>query len=87
MRFKNGLTGRVLLQESEMHGVLDVRLFEQAFIDCGVVAWPGNIDLALDAKYARLAGDRDREMRGSSRSEAERGAPRWPPDPPYSGIA
>lgn len=42
VRFKDGLTGRVRLQESEMHGVLaplrDARFFEQVFIDCGAVA-------------------------------------------------
>jgi hypothetical protein len=34
----------------------DVRLFEQAFIDNGAVAWPGDIDLAPDAMYAEIVG-------------------------------
>jgi hypothetical protein len=34
-----------------------VQFFEQVFIDCGAVAWPGEIDLAPDAMYARVASD------------------------------
>ena len=45
LRFKDGLTGRVKLWQEELTGVLaplrDVRIFEQVFIDCGAVAWPG----------------------------------------------
>jgi hypothetical protein len=37
----------------------------QAYIDSGAVAWPGNIDLAPDAMYARVASQRDREMQAS----------------------
>ena len=59
VRFKDGLTGRVRLQREELTGVLaplqDVRFFEQVFIDCGAVAWPGEIDLAPDAMYAQVA--------------------------------
>ena len=69
VRFKDGLTGRVRLREEEMHGVLaplrDGQFFEQVFIDCGAVAWPGDIDLAPDAMYAQVAGERDREMQAS----------------------
>ena len=62
LRFKDGLTGRVQLRQEELTGVLaplrDVRIFEQVFIDCGAVAWPGEIDLAPDALYAHVARER-----------------------------
>jgi hypothetical protein len=35
-----------------------VQFFGQVFIDCGAVAWPGEIDLAPDAMYAELASER-----------------------------
>jgi hypothetical protein len=61
VRFKDGLAGRVRLRPEELTGVLtslrDVQFFEQVFIDCGAVAWPGEIDLAPDAMYARVASD------------------------------
>jgi hypothetical protein len=38
--------------------LLDVQFFEQVFIDCGAVAWPGEIDLAPDAMYAEVASQR-----------------------------
>ena len=51
------------LREGDMHRALaplrDVRFFEQVYIDCGAVAWPGNIDLAPDAMNAQLARERD----------------------------
>jgi hypothetical protein len=59
VRFKDGLTGRVRLQQEELTGALaplrDEQFFEQVFIDCGAVAWPGEIDLAPDAMYAQVA--------------------------------
>jgi Protein of unknown function (DUF2442) len=59
VRFKDGLTGRVRLQESEMHGVLaplrDGRFFAQVYIDAGAVAWPGDIEVAPDAMYAQVS--------------------------------
>ena len=59
VRFKDGLTGHVRLRREELTGVLaplrNVRFFEQVFIDCGAVAWPGEIDLAPDAMYAQVA--------------------------------
>jgi len=58
VRFKDGLAGQVRLKREELTGVLapllDARLFEQVFIDHGVVAWPGEIDLAPDAMYAEV---------------------------------
>jgi len=62
VQFKDGLTGRVWLQPERLTGVLaplrDVRFFERVFIDYGAVAWPGEIDLAPDAMYAQVAGQR-----------------------------
>jgi hypothetical protein len=62
VRFKDGLAGRVRLQQAELTGVLaplrDSRFFEQVFIDCGAVAWPGDIDLAPDAMYAQVTRER-----------------------------
>jgi hypothetical protein len=43
--------------------VVDVQFFEQVLMDCGAVAWPGEIDLAPDARYAQIAIQR----RGRSR--------------------
>jgi hypothetical protein len=65
VRFKDGLTGRVRLQEDEMRGLLaplrDVRFVAQVYIDSGTVAWPGNIDLTPDAMYAQ-ANQRNRQV-------------------------
>ncbi len=61
VRFKDGLSGRVRLRREELTGVLaplrEVQFFEQVFIDCGAVAWPGEIDLAPDAMYAEVASE------------------------------
>jgi hypothetical protein len=60
VRFRDGLAGRVQLRREQLTGalapLLDVRFFEQVFIDHGAVAWPGEIDLAPDAMYAQVAG-------------------------------
>jgi hypothetical protein len=59
VRFKDGLTGYVRLRPEEFTGVLapllDMRFFEQVFINHGAVAWPGKIDLAPDAMHAQVA--------------------------------
>lgn len=61
VRFKDGLKGRVRLLPEELTGALaplrDVEFFKRVYIDCGAVAWPGNIDLAPDAMYAQLTAD------------------------------
>jgi hypothetical protein len=31
-----------------------VQFFKRAYIDCGAVAWPGDIDLAPDEMYAQV---------------------------------
>ena len=63
VRFQDGVTGHVQLRPEELTGVLaplrDERFFAQAFIDYGAVAWPGEIDLAPDAMYAQIVGQRD----------------------------
>jgi hypothetical protein len=59
VRFKDGLAGLVQLRREELTGalapLLDVQFIERVFIDCGAVAWPGEIDLAPDAMYAQVA--------------------------------
>ena len=59
VRFKDGLPGHAQLRREELTGVLaplrNVRFFEQVFIDCGAVAWHGEIDLAPDSMYAQVA--------------------------------
>jgi hypothetical protein len=59
VRFQDGLSGHVRLQEEDLTGVLaplkDASFFEQVYIDCGAVAWPGEIDLAPDAMHAEVA--------------------------------
>lgn len=63
VRFQDGVAGHVQLRPEELTGVLaplrDEQFFAQAFIDCGAVAWPGEIDLAPDAMYAQIVGQRD----------------------------
>ena len=63
VRFKDGVAGRLQLRPEQLTGalapLLDEQFFGQAFIDCGAVAWPGEIDLAPDAMYAQIAGQRD----------------------------
>ena len=65
VRFKDGLAGRVRLSREELTGALaslaDVQFFAQVLIDGGAVAWPGEIDLAPDAMYARIASQRHGE--------------------------
>jgi hypothetical protein len=63
VRFKDGVAGRLQLRPDELTGALaplrDEQFFRQVFIDYGAVAWPGEIDLAPDAMYAQIAGQRD----------------------------
>ena len=59
VRFKDGLSGRVRLKPEELTGALaplrEVQFFNRVYIDYGAVAWPGDIDLAPDAMYQRIA--------------------------------
>lgn len=60
VRFRDGLAGNVGLRREELAGALaplaDPEFFHKVFIDCGAVAWPGEIDLAPDAMYADVGG-------------------------------
>jgi Protein of unknown function (DUF2442) len=59
VRFKDGLARHIQLQTEELTGALaslrDPEFFRRVYIDCGAVAWPGEIDLAPDAMYALVA--------------------------------
>ena len=75
VRFEDGVSGHVQLNKEDLTGVLaplqDIHFFEQVFIDCGAVAWPGEIDLAPDAMYAQVRKQRsepDHVVSGKSRS-------------------
>jgi hypothetical protein len=63
VRFKDGLAGHLKLRPEELTGALaplrDEHFFSQVFIDYGAIAWPGEIDLAPDAMYNQIAGQRD----------------------------
>jgi hypothetical protein len=61
VRFIDGTTGEVDLSRlviSDSAGVFvalrDPMLFEKAYIEYGVVMWPGEIDLAPDAMYDEI---------------------------------
>lgn len=58
VRFVDGTVGRVRFEQSYLTGVFqalnDERLFEQAYVDSGAVAWPGQLDLAPDAMYQAI---------------------------------
>ena len=72
VRFKDGLAGNVGLRREELTGVLaplaDPEFFRQVFIDCGAVAWPGEIDLAPDAMYADVASQNSLTSQAESRN-------------------
>ncbi len=58
VQFADGLVGRVQFELSHLTGVFaalnDPTVFEQAHVDGGAVAWPGNLDLAPDAMYQEI---------------------------------
>ena len=62
VRFRDGLTGYIDLERANMTGVLsplaDQSFFEQVFIDCGAVAWPGEVDLGARRHVLRRRGPR-----------------------------
>jgi Protein of unknown function (DUF2442) len=62
VRFKDGVAGHVILKPEQLTGalapLLDPQFFNRVYIDYGAVAWPGEIDLAPDAMYAQIAGER-----------------------------
>jgi hypothetical protein len=61
LRFEDGLEGEVSVKHLVGKGVFaawsDEAEFHKVFVDpeSGTVAWPGDVDLAPDALYERLA--------------------------------
>ena len=62
VRFADGSSGRVQLAPEDFTGVLaplrEPSFSQRVFVDHGAVAWPGEIDLAPDAMYRQIAGER-----------------------------
>jgi len=58
VQFEDGLTGKVQFETSHLNGVFESLknplVFQQIYIQGGVVTWPGNLDLAPDAMYAEI---------------------------------
>ena len=69
VRFKDGLSGRLRLRREDLTGalapLLDLDFFRRVYIDCGAVAWPGQIDLAPDAMHAQIAHEHKKKERAS----------------------
>jgi hypothetical protein len=55
VKFADGTEGKVQFEPSHLTGVFEALknsiVFEQAHIDNGAVAWPGNLDLAPDVMH------------------------------------
>lgn len=58
VRFADGTNGQVKFERSHLFGVFeslkDPAFFCRAYLDSGVVTWPGNIDIAPDAMYREI---------------------------------
>jgi hypothetical protein len=58
VKFADGIMGKVQLEPSHLTGVFEIlkdpTIFQQVFIENGVVTWPGNLDLAPDAMYKAI---------------------------------
>lgn len=58
VRFADGTNGLVRFERSHLFGVFqplkDPAFFCRAYLDSGVVTWPGNIDIAPDAMYREI---------------------------------
>jgi hypothetical protein len=69
VRFKDGLAGRVRLPPEDLTGVLaplrDMQFFRRVYIECGAVAWPGDIDLAPDAMHDQVVREHNERERAS----------------------
>ena len=69
VRFRDGLSGRIRFRAEELSGALaplrEPQFFNRVFIDPGVVAWPGDIDLAPDAMYRIVAADSENQRQAS----------------------
>jgi hypothetical protein len=49
------MSHRILSDKSGVFGKLkDIKLFNQVYLEYGVVTWPGEIDLAPDAMYDEI---------------------------------
>ena len=61
VQFADGTVGRVQFEQSHLTGVFealkDPNVFQQAHIEGGAVAWPGDLDLAPDAMYKAIKSD------------------------------
>lgn len=55
LEFNTGETrvfdARPYLEKGIFQGLKDQRLFQQAFVGCGTVCWPGNLDIAPETLY------------------------------------
>jgi hypothetical protein len=58
VQFADGTVGQVQFEPTHLTGVFaalkDPLVFQQAYIDGGAVAWPGDLDLAPDAMYQAI---------------------------------
>ncbi len=58
VRFADGTEGSVKFEQSHLYGVFeslkDPNFFFRAYLDSGVVTWPGDIDIAPDAMYREI---------------------------------
>ena len=64
VEFMDGTVGTVLMKErvsnpkaGVFRALKDLKLFQQAYLEYGVVTWPGEIDLAPDAMYEAIKKD------------------------------
>jgi hypothetical protein len=59
VRFHDGLEGQVQFLPSAFRGVFahlkDPQAFRQAYVNDGVLSWPGELDLAPDAMHDAIA--------------------------------
>ena len=59
VRFQDGLEGEVQFLPSAFRGVFaglkDPQVFQQAYVQDGVLTWPGELDLAPDAMHDAIA--------------------------------
>ena len=59
VRFRDGLEGEVTFLPSAFRGVFaglkDPQAFRRAYVQDGVLTWPGELDLAPDAMHEAIA--------------------------------
>jgi len=58
VKFVDGVNGKVHFEPSHLKGVFealrDPSFFAQAYVDDGVVTWPGELDIAPDAMHDEI---------------------------------